>query len=231
MKFKGFAETSFVDWDGKVSSVVFTPGCNFRCPFCFNKDLVLKPETLEDVPEEFIFDFLEKQKDFIDGVSITGGEPTMMVELPGFCEKLKEKGFLVKLDTNGSNFEILKDLIEKKLIDFVAMDIKGPWDIYSNFTGVTKDVESIKKSAEFLMSSGIDYEFRTTVIPSLHSLEVFEKMVTQIKGAKKYCIQKFRPGMCIDPSFNSEKAQTDEEIQPYVEIAKKYVDKVKFRGK
>jgi pyruvate formate lyase activating enzyme len=231
MNFKGFVETSFVDWDGQISAVVFTPGCNFKCPFCFNTELVLNSEKLEDISEEIIFKTLDKNKDFIDGISVTGGEPTMMPGLGDFCEKAKKKGYLIKLDTNGTNPTVLKDLVNRKLIDFVAMDIKGPWDSYSKFSGVTQDIEQIKESVNFLLSNVVDYEFRTTVIPGLHSKEVFEKTISQVKGAKKCCLQKFRSGMCLDPKFNEKKPQTDEEMKPFVEIAEKYVEVVKMRGK
>jgi pyruvate formate lyase activating enzyme len=230
MKLKGFVETSFVDWDGKLCCVVFTPGCNFKCPFCFNQALVLKPDTLDDMPEQVVFDLLEKHKDFLDGVCITGGEPTLAPGLEAFCRKLKDKGFLVKLDTNGANPEVLKELFKNKLLDFVAMDVKGPWESYSDFAGVPIDGEKLKESARVIMDSGIDYEFRTTLVPSMHSKEVFEKTVAQIQGAKKYCIQKFRPGFCIDKSLNTDKKQTDEEMKVFAEIARKYIDNIKIRG-
>lgn len=231
MILKGFIETSFVDWDGKVCSLVFTSGCNFKCPFCFNQALVLEPDALEDVPEQVVIDFMEKHKDFIDGVCITGGEPTIMPELAGFCERVKEKGFLIKLDTNGSNPEVLQELIDKKLIDYIAMDIKGPWEKYSNFIGTEHNIEKIKKSAGILLNSGIDYEFRTTIVPSFHTKQVFEKTVSQVKGAKKYCLQKFQPGMCLEPAYNEEKKQSDEEMEEFAKIARKYVETVKVRGK
>jgi len=231
MNFKGFLETSFVDWDGKICSVVFTPGCNFRCPFCFNHELVLKSETLEDVSEQAILDFLEKNRDFIDGICITGGEPTILRELPDFCKRVKETDFLVKLDTNGTNPKVLKELIDNKLVDYVAMDLKGQWMDYQKFVNVATDAEKIKENAQLLMNSGIDYEFRTTIVPSLHTKNVFEKIVSQVKGAKKYCLQKFQPGHCLDSAFDKEKKQSDEEMEEFAGIARKYVETVKIRGK
>jgi|TARA_Y100000034_G_scaffold27744_1_gene33328 pyruvate formate lyase activating enzyme len=230
MKLKGLVETSFVDWDGKICSVVFTPGCNFKCPFCFNGALVLDPDSVDNVPEQALFDLLEKHKDFLDGVCITGGEPTLSPDLADFCKKIKDKGFLVKLDTNGATPEILKSLIENKLLDFIAMDVKGPWENYSDFAGVPIDGEKIKESVRLIMDSGLDYEFRTTLVPSLHTPDVFEKLVSQIKGAKKYCVQKFRPGFCIDKSLNTDQKQTDEEMNVFAETARKYIDNVKVRG-
>ncbi|MDP7282284.1 MAG: anaerobic ribonucleoside-triphosphate reductase activating protein, partial [Candidatus Undinarchaeales archaeon] len=177
------------------------------------------------------FAFIEKHNDFIDGVCITGGEPTLSSGLVDFCQKLKGKDFLVKLDTNGTNPEVLKTLIDSKLVDFVAMDIKGPWENYGDFIGVPFNAEQLKESVKLIMDSGIDYEFRTTIVPELHTLEVFEKLVAQVSGAKKFCIQKFRSGMCLDPKFNEKKPQTDDEMKPFVEIAEKHATVVKMRGK
>ena len=166
MDVKGFIDLSFVDWDSKVSSVIFLPKCNFRCPFCHNVNLVLNPEKIETIPFEYIEDQLNKQKGWTDGVCITGGEPTIHSSLPELCSKIKKMGFLVKLDTNGTNPTLLNELQNRKLVDYVAMDIKAPLtaENYSQATGVNSEklLEKVKESINLLMESIIDYEFRTT---------------------------------------------------------------------
>ena len=138
MEIKGFVDLSLVDWDGKLSCVIFLPNCNFRCPFCHNTTLVLHPERGETIPFERVEDYLNKQKDWLDGVCITGGEPTLHNDLPDLCSKLKEIGFLVKVDTNGTNPTMMKELMNKSLINYIAMDIKAPLtaEKYSKATGI-----------------------------------------------------------------------------------------------
>jgi len=189
----GLQKTTLIDYPGKVAATVFTVGCNFRCPFCYSKELVI-PEEIKKHPkisEEYFFDFLEKRKGLLDGVVICGGEPTIHNDLPEFSEKIKNLGYLVKLDTNGSNPEMLKELIDKKLIDYVAMDIKAPKDNYEKAIGVKINIDSIQKSIDILKNGSIDYEFRTTVVPAIHNREDIIKMAEWIKGAKKYFLQQF----------------------------------------
>jgi len=196
MKIKGFIEISLVDWQNKVSSVIFLPNCNFRCPFCHNVDLVIRPETIKTIPFEQIKNYLVKHKEWIDGVCISGGEPTLHIELPQLCLKLKELDIQIKLDTNGTNPIMLKELIDKKLIDYVAMDIKAPLtkDKYSKACGiniVNKLFKNVKESIKILMESNIDYEFRTTVVPTIHEPSDIEQIRESLKGCKKYVLQKF----------------------------------------
>jgi len=231
MKIKGFVETSMVDWDGKISAVVFTPGCNFRCPFCQNRELVLNPDNFEDIPEKHIFSYLEEHKDFVDGVCITGGEPTLQPDLGEFCRKLHDAGVLAKLDTNGASPEVLQKLVDEKLVDYVSLDIKGPFGNYKKFVGVDFEVEKVKQSVQILLDSTIDYEFRTTVVPTLHTEKTIEKTAEQIKGAKLYVLQKFRPVHCLDEKFNSLKTQTDEKMEKLAGVARKQLRNVKWRGK
>jgi pyruvate formate lyase activating enzyme len=229
MQVKGFIETSFVDWDGRISSVVFTPGCNFRCPFCHNAGLVLNPEEHEDYPLEEIFKFLNKHNDFVDGVVITGGEPTLQPGLKEFCKKIKALGIGIKLDTNGTNPALLKELVNEKLVDYVAMDYKAPLADYKKAIGVETDTEKIKESASILMDSDVDYEFRTTVVPSIHTKDDIDKISQEINGANLLVLQKFFPGHCLDSSLNSLKPQTDEEMEELKQTAEKNVN-AKWRG-
>jgi len=231
---KGFIKTSLVDWDGKITSVIFLPNCNFRCPFCHNKELVLNPNGFENIPIERIDSFLLENKDFIDGVVITGGEPTLHRNLPELCRHFKEMGLSVKLDTNGSNPEMLKHLIDQKLIDYVAMDIKAPLsDVkkYCNSTGI-KDVniENIKKSIDILKKSDIDFEFRTTVVPTLHTTEDIVEISRFVGQESKLILQNFIPKNTLNDEFTKIKPYETEELKEMAEIAKKYVNDIKVRG-
>ncbi|MEK6827160.1 MAG: anaerobic ribonucleoside-triphosphate reductase activating protein, partial [Nanoarchaeota archaeon] len=167
MEIKGFVPTSLVDWDGKVVSVIFVSGCNFRCGYCSNKDLVLHPENLKSIELKYILEYLGNNKEFIDGVVISGGEPTLYSETVKLCEEIKKLGFKIKLDTNGSNPEILKEFfLDKNLVDYVAMDIKTNFEKYKELTNSDIDVEKIKKSI-FIVSQFPEYEFRITLSPSI----------------------------------------------------------------
>lgn len=233
MKIVGFIKTSFMDWDGKISSVIFLPGCTFRCPFCHNSEVVLSPDKLEEFSWESIKEYLVENKDFLDGVCITGGEPTLTPELPQLCKEIKEIGLKVKLDSNGTNPKILKQLIDEKLIDFIAMDIKTSFDKYPAACGMNdkKLIDAVKQSVQIIMSSGIDYEFRTTVVPTLHTIEGMQKISEQIKGAKKYVIQNFLQEKTLSPELQKQKPFSREEINKFVEAAKKNIKNVIFRGK
>lgn len=233
---KGFIDISFVDWDGKVSSVIFLPNCNFRCPFCHNRNLVLNPETIETIPFENLETQLEGQKNWIDGVCITGGEPTLHSKLPELCSKIKQMNFLVKLDTNGTNPIMLKELIDKKLVDYVAMDVKAPLTVekYSKAIGTHAQglLENVKKSINLLMNSNIDYEFRTTVVPTLHQLDDITQICNSLKGCKKYALQKFDVSIgqvVLDQTFTT-KTLTEEEMQKFVASARKIIPATKVRG-
>lgn len=233
MKIVGFIKTSFMDWDGKIASVIFLPGCTFRCPFCYNSEMVIATEKLEGLPWEPIKDYFVENKDFLDGVCITGGEPTLTPELQKLCKEIKELGLEVKLDSNGTNPEVLKRLINEKLIDFIAMDIKAPFEKYSASCGINdkKLIDAVKQSVQIIMSSGIDYEFRTTVVPTIHTFEDMQKISEQIKGAKKYVIQNFLQEKTLEPEMQKQKPFSREEINKFVEIAKQNIKNVIFRGK
>ena len=235
MDIKGFIDVSFVDWDGKLTSVIFLPNCNFRCPFCHNVNLVLNPEKLETIPIKRLDDLLEQQKDWIDGICITGGEPTLHKDLPDLCSLLKKKGFQIKLDTNGTNPSLLKEFITRNLIDYVAMDIKAPLtDMkYSKATGVNteKKLKKVKESIELLMKSNIDHEFRTTVVPMLHDEEDIKQICHSLKGCQKYFLQKFDVGIgktTINPDLIS-KSFSEKEMQNFLVLAQQIIPNTKLR--
>ena len=235
MDVKGFIDTSFVDWDGKISSVLFLPSCNFRCPFCHNVNLVLCPEKLDTIPLEYIEDQLKQQKGWTDGVCITGGEPTLNNSLPELCSRIKKIGFMVKLDTNGTNPTMLKELLDRKLLDYVAMDIKAPLttEKYSRATGVNAEklLENVKESIRLLMESGTDYEFRTTVVPSIHTLDDIKQVCLSLKGCRKYVLQKFDVSIgktVLDPDFMT-KSLSEKEMQKFLATAQEVIPNTKRR--
>jgi len=236
IEIKGFQKHSLVDWDGKVSSVIFLPFCTFKCPWCYAKDLVLGSKLMPTIPFEEIEAYLKEYKLFIDGVVITGGEPTMHASLPVLCKKLHDMDLQVKLDTNGTNPGFLEDLIKKKLIDYVAMDIKAPLTEkdYNALNGDCDLLDKVKESIKIIMNSGIDYEFRTTLVPGLHDEKSVESIAKYINGAKKYAVQTFmvphQEGKLIDSKFEEVRSFTKEEMLKFKGIAEKYVKKVMARG-
>ncbi|MFH1656415.1 MAG: anaerobic ribonucleoside-triphosphate reductase activating protein [Candidatus Nealsonbacteria bacterium] len=222
MNIGGIQHLTLIDYPSKLATTVFLSSCNFRCGFCYSSELVL-PEKIKNQPkisENDFFDFLEIRKELLEGVVICGGEPTVNEELPKFIQKIKDMGYVVKLDTNGSNPEMLKDLINKKMIDYVAMDIKGPLEKsesninskYEKIIGVKIDLDKIKNSIDIIKNSGIDYEFRTTIVPGIHTKKDIISIVKEISGAKKYYLQNFRPEKTIDLVFEKMKPYSDEYI-------------------
>ena len=204
VEIKGFIETSFLDWKGKIASVIFLPRCNFRCPFCHNRTLVLEPNKYETIPLELILKKLKTLSGWVDGVCITGGEPTMHPFLGTIIDKIHDLGFGVKLDTNGSHPDVLLSMINNKKIEYVAMDIKAPLskEKYRLSAGVDVDISKIKESINIIIDSGIDHEFRTTIVPDLHHLDDIIDIVSFIKKAKRYTLQNFNPGEeVMDPLF------------------------------
>jgi len=236
MEIKGITNLSLVDWDGNVCSVFFVPNCNFRCPFCHNVALVLHPEREETISFEQVKNHLKKQRGWIDGVCITGGEPTLHSDLPDLCSKLKEMGFLVKVDTNGTNPVMIRELIDKGLVDYIAMDIKAPLTVekYSKATGVNTEklLGKVKETVRTLLGSKMDYEFRTTVVPTLHEEGDIEEICRGIEGCKKYILQKFDVSLgkkTLDPEFSKLKPFTDEEMRTFQTAAQNFLPNVKLR--
>lgn len=189
MILSGLQKLTLLDFPGRIAATVFTRGCNMRCPFCHNASLVVGGADI--IPEEEFFAFLESRRGRLGGVCVSGGEPTLQADLPRFIEKIKAMGFEVKLDTNGTNPEMLSSLIDGGLLDYVAMDIKSSTEGYARVSGVSPDMEKIKRSIEFLLSDKIDYEFRTTVAKPLFSTGDFVEIGKLIKGAKRYYLQGF----------------------------------------
>jgi len=224
LELKGFIDLSLTDWDGKATCVVFTPGCPFRCPYCYNRDLVLEPDKLASLPLEKVLSFLRENGWGLDGVVITGGEPTIWPDLPELCSAFKEEGLLVKLDTNGTNPGMLEELVSSGLVDYVAMDVKAPLtpEKYSLACGVRAEpfLPKIRRSIEVLMSSDVDYEFRTTVVPTIHVPGDVKAICEAIRGCRRYVVQAFKPlGPTIDPRFTNMKAFSEAELKAFFKEA------------
>ncbi|MBN2127367.1 MAG: anaerobic ribonucleoside-triphosphate reductase activating protein [Candidatus Diapherotrites archaeon] len=232
MDFVGLQKTTLLDYPDKIACIFFTPGCNFRCGFCYNKQLVLTPNTLPKITEQEALEFLEKRKKYLEAIVITGGEPTLhWNELKKFVLKAKKLGYLIKLDSNGTNPEAIKEAIEEKLIDYIAMDIKSSLENYSKAVGTEVNTENIKKSIELIMNSGIDYEFRSTIIPEIYSNKDAIKISELINGAKKYFLQQFVPAeTMIDESFKEKKRYSFSEAVELKKILEKTIQKVELRG-
>jgi len=234
MRIKKLINTSLIDWEGKIVSTLYVPHCNFRCPFCYNYDLILNPEIMDDIPIDKINDYLFERKDFIDGICMSGGEPTLYEELPDYFKFLKNRKFLIKLDTNGTNPILLKRLIESNLVDYIAMDIKSSIDFknYSKAAGI-KDyglLNKVKESIELIINSKIDYEFRTTVTPILHTQNTITEIAKYISGAKRYILQSFSPQeKIIDASFFNVKPYSENFMQQLSEGVKKYFTNCSYR--
>ncbi len=229
MKIHGFQKTTLLDFPGHLAATIFLGGCNFLCPYCHNGSLVLCPDSLPVIPKEDILNTLKKRKGILEGVCITGGEPTLAAGLTDFISEIKELGFLVKLDTNGSNPARLKDLVLSGLIDYVAMDIKNCRNKYAQTIG--KDSYSIDKIAEsidFLLTDKVAYEFRTTVTKELHTPADFSAIGEWIKGAKAYYLQSYKVSEdVISPVFSG---YSKEELVLIQKSLLPFVEKVEIRG-
>ena len=213
MKIQGLAKMTLLDYPSKVACTVFTAGCNFRCPFCHNALLV--EENGENYTKEEILNFLEKRKGLLDGVCITGGEPLLQPNIEEFIFKIKAMGYSVKLDTNGSFPDKLISLVQKGLIDYVAMDVKNCIEKYSISVGINNfDTQKIEKSIDFLLTGVVDYEFRTTVVAEHHDIQDIEKLSKRIKGAKRYFLQKFVDSGCLlEEGLHAHNTETMEEMR------------------
>lgn len=227
MHIAGLQKSSLIDYPEKIACIVFTQGCNFRCGYCHNPELFEKREPL--ISTEAFFEFLKTRINKLDGVVITGGEPTLQKDLKDFIIKIKELGFSVKLDTNGTNPDIIQNLIEKNLLDYIAMDIKAPLSKYKNIVNIDINLENIQKSINLIMNSNIDYEFRTTVIKSQLNYNDFEEIGKLINGANRYYLQKFVPSKILDNNLIKEKTYTDENFKEIKNFLNKYISNVYIR--
>lgn len=224
----GLQKMTLLDYPGHLACTVFLKGCNFRCPFCYNSSLVINEDSSNEISEQEFFDFLIKRKGKLDGVAITGGEPLLSKDIIPFIEKIKNLGFKVKLDTNGTSNKLLQYLIDNKLVDYVAMDIKNSFKKYNLTTNCQCDEKSIKKSIEILLQGKVDYEFRTTVVKEFHDTSDFIDISNMIKGAKKYFIQSY---LYKDSVFDkSLSAHSKEKLEEFKKIVEKTVDNVFIRG-
>lgn len=223
-----------IDWEGMIVTTLYVSGCNFHCPFCYNTDLVVKSHSLPVILEEKILSFLLERKSFLDGICLSGGEPTLYSDIALFLKKIKSNNFKIKLDTNGSKPEKLKEIIEQKLVDYIAMDIKNYLDIdaYIKTIGIHKEqiVKKIKKSINLIMNSGIDYEFRTTVIPGFHDTENIVNIAREIDGAQKYILQNFiQSEEMLDPYLRDVQPYSEEKMNTILKKIEPYVQECRIR--
>lgn len=230
MVISGLQKTTVIDYPGKVAAIVFTRGCNFRCPFCHNPELVIPEQYREEVPEREILGFLEKRRGVLDALVITGGEPLLHADIGDFIKKVRGMGYAVKLDTNGTNPDLLEELLDRKLVDYVATDVKNAPEKYEETVNARVNIDDVKKSIKIIMAKAPDYEFRTTVLPRLHKEEDFRAMGEMILGAKRYYIQNFRPRQTLDPSFEKESSYTAKELAVFKKIMEPYVENCEIRG-
>ncbi|MDF2540958.1 MAG: hypothetical protein K0S47_676 [Herbinix sp.] len=229
MQIYGFNKTTLLDYPKHLAATIFLGGCNFRCPFCHNASLVTKLYSQPTIPVEEVFSYLQKRKKILEGVCITGGEPTLYAELPDFIKDIKSLGLKVKLDTNGSNPSMLESLVQNSLIDYVAMDIKNSKEHYGFSVGVPNyDVTPICESVSYLLTDPVDYEFRTTIVQEHHNEQDIHSIGEWIRGAKAYYLQSYQDsGDVITPGLNS---HTIETLQTFTKVLTPYVQQVSLRG-
>lgn len=228
MKICGFNKTTLLDYPGRVACTIFLGGCNFRCPFCQNGALVMEADTQPSYSQDEILAFLKKRKGILDGVCVSGGEPTLSAGLPDFLHEIKNLGYDVKLDTNGSRPSVVKKLAADGLIDKVAMDIKACPSNYHVLTGVNVDLDAIRETARWLLNGDLDYEFRTTVVRELHSEKDFQEISQWLSGAKSYYLQAYRDSDgVLMPGFS---ACSEEEMKNYRDILLETIPVVEIRG-
>ena len=229
MKIQGLQKLTLLDYPEKVACTVFFAGCNFRCPFCHNASLVTHISEEPEMTEEAFFTFLKKRQGILDGVCITGGEPLLQPDIEDFIRKIKELGYAVKLDTNGSFPTKLKTLVEKGLVDYVAMDIKNSREAYGITAGVEKiDIASVEKSVAYLKEGKVPYEFRTTVVKNLHTKEELQRIGQWIAGAEKYFLQNFVDSG--DLIGKNTRGCSEEEMKEFLQVVRKYIPNALLRG-
>ena len=214
----GFQKFSLTDFPGKISAIIFTRGCNFRCPYCHNPELVDPPRYAREIPQEEIFRFLASRTGQLQGVVVTGGEPTLFDDLPSLLARIHALGFVAKLDTNGSNPDLLQRLIGDSLLDYIAMDVKAPLTEYPRVARTPVNVKDIEKSMQLVMESGIPYEFRTTYAGSLLSAPEMSAIAALVHGCAHYVVQGFRPAKTLDPAMCTLAREDPASLQAVKEI-------------
>lgn len=229
MQIHGLNKTTLLDYPGHLAATIFTGGCNFRCPFCHNKTLVLSPHSQPLLSEDSILDFLKKRQYILQGVCITGGEPTLQTDLFSFLQKIKELGYLIKLDTNGYQPSVIKNLASEGLLDYIAMDIKSSIEGYHKIANIPSfDINPILESVEYIMNSNINYEFRTTIVKELHSFETITSIGNWIKGCNSYYLQNFQESdQVLSKGFHSHDKET---LDAFIIELQAYIPKVALRG-
>jgi len=229
MKIGALDKFSLIDYSGNTTAIIFTQGCNFRCPFCHNPELVLPEQFEEPIPFEDILAFLKKRKGLLDAVEFTGGEPTLQPDLIEKMQIIKGLGYKIKLDTNGTNPEVVRSAIAKNLVDYIAMDVKSSLEKYDEIAGVPVNKEKIKESLDLIKSSAPDYEFRTTLIRGFHDKTEMEKIGEIIRGAKRYYIQNAHFDKTVKPGFKRHPL-TKETLIEFCEIVKTFDVNCEIRG-
>ena len=228
---KGVLRTSMLDYPGRLASVIFLSRCNFRCSFCHNPELVLEPESLPSIPEEELFKMMRERKGWVEAVVISGGEPTLHEGLPQFIKRLKDLGLKVKLDTNGTNPKMIKELLAADLLDFVAMDIKTSKREYAKLTGSQTCLPLVEESVELLKQAKIEVEFRTTAVPGLFDEKIAQEIGEWIGGAKPFALQQFHSeNLMVDKKLVNKRPFTPDELKRFSEIFKPFAEKVIVRG-
>jgi pyruvate formate lyase activating enzyme len=231
---KGFVDLSLVDWDGKVSAVLFLPHCNFRCPFCYNTTLVLEPDRMATIPYEEVEQYLTRNKKWLDGVAITGGEPTLQPALPTLCQWIKRLDLQVKLDTNGTNSPMVQKLIADALVDYIALDVKAPLnnEKYSQSVGINAEklLSKVGTTIDILLANPVDYEFRTTLVPTIHKQDDIRQICRRIEGCRKYILQNFKGGVeTLDPKCRNITPFSPHELAEFLRLARETVPNTALR--
>jgi pyruvate formate lyase activating enzyme len=235
MHIKGWVKSSLLDFPGRIAASLFSGGCNFRCPNCHNAELVLHPQDLPDLTEAEIWAFLEQRRGLLDGVVLSGGEPTLEPDLLDFASRVHRLGFLVKLDTNGYLPDVLEEAIEQGVVDYVAMDVKAPLERYAEASGRAVEAKRLARSVELLIeqgraAEGVEYEFRTTVVPGILQEEDILRIGEWIAGARAYYLQQFVPRNTLDPWMMEQHPYAADRIRAMAELAAHKVQRVQVRG-
>lgn len=229
MKIGGFQKTSLLDYPDEISAIIWTLGCNFNCPFCYNPDVVKKNAKI--ISEEEILSFLEKRKNVIDGLVVTGGEPFLQKDIGSFCEKIKKIGYKIKIDTNGTYPEKLEELLDNKIVDYIAMDVKAPKGKYKKLAGVDVDISKIDESIQIIKNKAPDYEFRTTVVPGLISLKDVVEIAKWLENSKRFYLQQFKDNAFhISKKFDNVRPYDFTELNQMLQKVKPYFKECFLRG-